>query len=325
MEQPAKNIDEYKIFNNLSNRIYETGVYFGLPEWFEIKYEGASRYPLFGEHLRHFGDGIDEFYKSGMIATANHSARIALDSIVLSDMLGIGVGTSFYRQSEFLMDAALNHDTGKTLPGLRDIAEKKVGFTKADQELMKTHVGLAGYVSNEARVIVTDHHRWQKNSYTSVSPAWNWIRKKLGLWHLKRTPETIVLSKFLGILDFHDSAATRVNSRNFDSPRLPSSEELRGLLLQSYGTIKIKYFGLEMSKIDLTGRQLIEDLFEVGVFGRSDPINPYKEPYSFIKRPSKEEALALKEKMKRREEEVREKLKKYNEIELEEYIRNKKE
>jgi hypothetical protein len=300
------------------HQIKRVGMCFGLPEWYEIKYEGAKGHSLFG-HLRHFGDAITYTFQDGKLELGNHASRVALDSVVLADALGFGRSSKYEHQGFLFVDAAISHDDGKLDPRLIDLAEKKVGFTRRDRKRMKEHAWRGLYCLDEAIPIKLDHHRWQRNSYSYMSPFWNTLRKWTGRYYIKRTPESNTLSKFLGIIDFHDSAATRANTRNYSEPRLPSSEELRDLLTNEYGRLRIKYHGEKLPRMDMSGRELIEELFRRGVFGRANVFDPYPEPFSFVVRPTDEETVAVRNALGQRENEITAKIKRYDQLELEEY------
>ena len=307
-----------KLAEHHGHQIERIGMYFGLPEWYEIKYEGAEGHFLHG-HLRHFGYAITSTFQAEKFELGNHISRVALDSVVLADMLGFGRNSEYEHQGFLFVDAAISHDDGKTDPDLIDLAEKKTDFTRRDRKRMKEHVLGGVYCLEEALPIKADHHRWQRNSYSPISPFWNALRKLTGRYHIDRTPESETLSKFLGVLDFHDSAATRANTRNYSEPRLPSPEELKGLLIHEYGCLRIRYLGEKLPPIDISGRELIEELFGKGVFGRADVFNPYPEPFSFVLRSSDGETAEARSALGQREEELMGKIKKYGQLELKEY------
>ena len=116
---------ETEAFDVLHRRVYEAAIYLGVPEWFEIKYEGAERH-IMGDHLRHSTGILWEFKDRGKIATANHLARVALDAVVLADIFGIGPKSDYSQFGAILVESAIEHDAGKILPDVLLIAEKKM-------------------------------------------------------------------------------------------------------------------------------------------------------------------------------------------------------
>jgi len=66
---------------------------------------------------------------------------------------------------------------------------------------------------------------------------------------------------------------------------------------------------------DMKGVDLIKRLFALGVLGRSDPFNPYSEPYSFIVRPNPSEQKTLRELVGVREKTVTGKIEMYGNAE----------
>jgi len=305
----------------LTLRVYEAGVYLGLPERYEIEYE-HGRPNKFCEELNLLQQGLNFLRDSGLFATANHSARVALDCVVLSDILGIGPSSDYAITGTLLVSAAAEHDSGKMVGEISKIAEKQSNFTEKDREKMKVHVGASMLcMDEEVRAVIADHHRWQKTkSYTPFPPLRNELYKFLDKfidrkgYYIVRTAKTQALSKFLALLDCHDAAATRSNTRNSAVRELPSPEKLMQILLREYGNLRINYSGSEMPKMNFSGQQLIFMLYETGIFGRESPFNPYSKPYSFIRGRNEDETLMLMQKAQTRQKELDIKLQKYLEL-----------
>jgi hypothetical protein len=222
--------------------------------------------------------------------TMNHELRVCLYSILVSRFLF----SENQLWKKYFTEAALKHDHGKadvervgvyktkngTIIGGRgqfekesSFVNKKENFTEDDQRKMKDHIDLAIMFEEEPiKTIIAYHHFWQKKSVLPVQ-----------VYSCKQTIETDYLSKLLGIIDFYD-AAHRVNTRNSEIPKKLTQSEIKKILLEEYGNLKIKYSGKEFPKIDMEGENFIESFYERSIFG-DNLIEQFLEPiYNFSKR-----------------------------------------
>lgn len=295
--------DEEKQAVSLNRRVREAMIYFGLPHWVEIKNEGVPENSTWG-HLQHgVQEDIQYFIDNDKFETASHIARVTLDSVAGGDFFSLNE-LKYRKFFESFIYAAGNHDLGKFIPEISKLSEKKDSFTPEDMEKMKEHVGISVGLSNSNNLlgkgIIAYHHFWQKNSYLPAG-----ISKE---WGLQLTPEIEVGSKLLAIIDFHDSAATRVNAKFLEKPRVLKKEEVRKLLFNEYGNLEFNYEGENFPSLHTHGDVIIESFYRQGVFGRKNPLNPYPAPYSFIRRSGILETWRERKKVKAREKEIAKKL-----------------
>ena len=231
---------------------------------------------------------VGTFLENNDYETSKHSIRVGLYCTAIANYLGI-----FDKNPQLGRDfvqAGFMHDIGKafvesvgltgyTLNGggiygyrpkeeRTHLVNKKTGFTKEDQEKMKDHVdvGLV-FVEEPIKSIIANHHAHQKNP---VLPKTQ---------NLKNSKESYYLSRLLALSDFNDAASTRENDRNGYIPIVSELKKTKELLINEYENLSIKYNGSKLPKINTTGRDLIEELYDANIFGRENPKDPFSESY----------------------------------------------
>lgn len=220
---------------------------------------------------------IDQFYvfsqMSGnpdqMHETYEHSVRCSLYSIKIAEFLGFDGN---YKTKFFC--AALLHDIGKFK--VFNHSEEESFDPEKNQE-MKEHPQLAsiftGNIDKEVSSVIGLHHSYQENSY---KPA-----------EINETMEVGYLSKLLAVIDFYDSASTRKNKKllsvwdKFLGKVLPSGDKVRKELVDSYGGLYIDYSGTMLPQSNKKGKLLIDELYQKGIFGNENPLNPFPDKESF--------------------------------------------
>lgn len=253
-------------------RIRELFIYLGWPDWLEIKHGGRARKAGEISHLWHLADDLHAFIDRGRAEIAAHVGRVSLYCSAIADFLG------FYREEykparENLVLAAMGHDFGKLFPDILPLTAPGRVFTPADRLAMEEHVVNSLTFQTELKVsgIIGLHHNWQSRPY-----------KPAGLEGALEDPEVVALSKLLGITDFVDSAATRRNTRFQTTKNLLTWGQVRAVVKEEYGQLEIRYAGDKLPSLNFSGGELISSLFDAGIFGRKDQLNPFPSPYSFI-------------------------------------------
>jgi len=203
--------------------------------------------------------------------TSNHSMRVCMYAILMKGYFNFPENWA-----RSFVDASLKHDFGKdgvesigridknTIGGRRDkylFLNKKDNFTEEDRRRVNDHIDLALLFLQEEpmRTIIAYHHAWQKNPVLPMS-----------IKSCKRTKETDYLSKLLAIADCYDAAATRINTRNSDSPKQLTPPEVKEILMEEYGNLKINYRGNKLPRIKTKGRDLIERLYNKKIIGEKN-------------------------------------------------------
>lgn len=261
-----------EIIKTLEQRVYrEAFDYIEIPRW-TAGPDGHQPVSEFNDQYimawsRSMGDPFGKFEQYA------HELRIACYSIRILDFLGIT--DKDWRIHYFV--AALLHDQGKI--GILEAIDKKSGFTQEDMEKMRNHptwaVKTAPSLVPVSTAIVERHHAYQPDPYpdTFLTPS---------------SPEIEHLAKVLGIIDFHDSVSTRINTK-FDRTffdritrkKLPSKKRAKSLLIEAYGNLDLTYKGKILPACHLHGREFIEMLYKASIFGPENPINPFEKPFSF--------------------------------------------
>lgn len=201
-----------------------------------------------------------------------HSVRIGLYSIPVMDFLGIN--DKEWRKKFFT--ASLDHDEAKC--DVFEIVDKKSGFTEEDSERMKLHVKydlILSYFGKDVKAIIERHHFYRPNGYPKNPES-------------KESPEIKILSQCLGVMDSHDAARNRKNTRTnlsiwdrLNRRKLPSPETVRKELIKEYGELKMDYNGNILPKTEMSGKEFINIMYNANIFGRENALNPFTEPDSF--------------------------------------------
>jgi len=290
-----------EIAQSLTQRAREAFIYLGYPDWCEIKYEGHLGSVVEKSHLRRSTDGITAFIDAGKFDTASHVARTTLYSVAIADFLKMNAPI-FHQGREKLVVAAANHDTGKLHPNLIHLVDR-YDLTPEEIITMREHVNYGAlYPGNpDIREIIGLHHNWQNNSYR----AGNITEKAL------KKAGVVLASKLLEIPDFLDACGRKNAKSNGNGNRNPKE-----LLLKEFGKLPIKYEGEEFPNINITGGDLIESLYDKGIFGR-EPINPFPTEYSFILRDNQVDQFMERQMARSREIVMERKIAKYLEHERE--------
>jgi len=269
-----KGVNKPKTVESLEKRLHEAYDYLKIPVANEIEiidrmidYDRA----LCQQYLDRFMDHFYVFAKiSGnpekMIETYEHSARLALYSIKISEFMGFDEN---YKTKFFC--SALLHDNGKFASFNHPEGSEKNDKIPLDHPM--TGAFFTDPLDWEVSSIIGLHHAYQKDSYKDKNS--------------KETAETIYLSKLLAISDFYDSASTRKNGRLLDFTdkmllrKLPAKNKVKEKLMESYGNLDLVYSGELLPHIDAKGHLLIDTFYSNGIFGHKSPINPFQEKESF--------------------------------------------
>lgn len=206
--------------------------------------------------------------------TYTHSLRCALYSVRVMDFLNI---KDKQQRSDFFT-SSLFHDIGKCCVIGNEIGRE---FKEEDIEKIKSHhsdisaeIMRRNFGENIAG-IVERHHKYQKNPYPKIL-------------RISETPEIRFYSKLLALIDFNDSASTRLNGKylpsfiwkflkkmNIKNPPI-SKKKVKNLVIEEYGNQNLDY-----ESININEKELIDDLFQVKIFGVDNPINPFEKFGSF--------------------------------------------
>ena len=255
-------MEEKRINDVLKEILYDILSYMGLPEEKDVKSNLCEEFREIG-HLGNAYATIQPFLDEGLYETANHILRVSIYSFVVGSFIGLRK-----EQRDTLVLAALFHDLGKISVDVINIAEKKIGFDEVDRATMENHVSHSSVMvlDVDIKTIIALHHSWQKNPYGVYGEI------------IRKTKENEFLSKILALIDFHDSAATRVNTRNSQEPRLLKSSEVKDLLIKEYSDMEFgDFIGFN------NGKELIEGLYKDNIFGREDVKLPYNDEFEILK------------------------------------------
>ena len=271
-----KKVDKPKNVADLEQRLHEAYDYLKIPIAKET--EIVDRMIDYDKTMcqQYLDSFIDQFYvfanmsknPEPMRETYEHSVRCALYSIKVSEFLGFDEDSKV----KFFC-ASLLHDIGK----FRVFNGEKKSYRKLKPE-MKKHVlygaAFTDIFGEDISAAINEHHSHQPDGYG-------------GLTNIKTTDESFYLSKLLAVIDFYDSASTRKNKKLlsiWDSllgKVLPSGDKVRKELVDSYGGLYIDYSGTMLPQSNKKGKLLIDELYQKGIFGNENPLNPFPDKESF--------------------------------------------
>lgn len=201
-----------------------------------------------------------------------HTIRVGLYSVLLMDHLGI----KDIEWRHNLFAAYLCHDTGKGLiMGPHDAFPINVynDFGKKEMKEMKMHIdiNLLGTVFNPIVTAVIERHHYYRKTYPyPINPSG------------EETPEVKYLAQMLGIIDFYDSASTRINSRTqlslldkLAGKKLSSQKNILKEIVKEYGEQRLSYSWQFLPYYDGSGEEFITELYSSKIFGRRDRFDPF--------------------------------------------------
>lgn len=270
----------------LDLRLNEVFQIFGISDFdhhrfdLEHKFAGKKELLLNGQDIK----GVISFYNTPEswndkapngrgYSTYFHSIRASLIMLEATDVLGFN---NEWQVHNFI--AALGHDSGSIC--FQNARNRDKSFPQY-KEMMKQHPTLSAHQVSSfdpiSAAIIERHHRWQPDPYP---PESDFLYKQ-------PTPEIEVSSKILTIVDCYEAATTREHREGvFISDLilrggLPSKKKVREELSKNHAELIIKYDGNSLPKMDFSGKEFIDVMYDRGVFGRPS-LNPYPYPYSFM-------------------------------------------
>ncbi len=194
-----------------------------------------------------------------------HPPRVAIIGTCISRQVGFNEEA---RIINFVANCA--HDSGKLK--IQDLYPEKNPFTPDTEkywnymdnfkkkhlapENIPTHWGLM-----LAATIESTHRHQRGTNHNSPYP------KRL---LFPRTKESDYLSKLTAIPDFLDAISTRPSK---GTDRYATPEEVMTIAMKEYGELRINYNGKIFPKIDICGRELINELQKEGFVARERPSN----------------------------------------------------
>lgn len=200
-----------------------------------------------------------------------HSIRVAIIGLAISRMLSFDQD----ERIEYFLTGT-SHDLGK-LKVTKYYPEKNP-YTFMSQDYLKfLEMFKQGHVNPKnipthwgARVAsaIEGTHFYQKGNCNNGP-----YPKKLVL---PRTPESELLSKLIAIPDFIDAISSRPDKITGISR---SPEEIIDLTMKEYGDLKINYNGNIYTKVDLCGREVIQELQRTEFIGREKPERVSREEF----------------------------------------------
>lgn len=181
-----------------------------------------------------------QLLKNKDLATYNHSLRVGLKSLEVSNMFGVDQKILFY--------AGLLHDVGKSLTD-RNTLQKTIGFDGKDMDEISKHPKdgyrlLTGIHDFTAEIIVR-HHRYSSRCYPKKLPI-----TKIDL---SKASEVMVgyYSRLLSLIDFYDAISHRKNDKFSEGEeKVMEATKKKKTILDSHGDL----------------RCLIERLYEAKIF-----------------------------------------------------------
>jgi hypothetical protein len=194
-----------------------------------------------------------------------HSIRVALRGMPVSHMLGFDPDE---RVEYFLTGTA--HDLGKLkvqdyYPEKNPHIIKSEDYFRFLDRFKHGHVNLNNIPYNwgirVASAIEGTHFYQNGTSNNGAYP-----RELV----LPQTPESILLSKLIAIPDFIDAVSSRPCKK---TGKYFASDEIVDLTIREYGNLRINYRGNIYTKVDTSGKEIIQELQKRGFIGREKPIN----------------------------------------------------
>ncbi len=114
------------------------------------------------------------------------------------------------------------------------------------------------------------HHYYRKNNPYPDS------------FNVRETPEIKILAQILGIIDYYDAASTRINSRTqtskieaFFGGGFQSQKRIKQGFIEEYAEQHLSYNGKWFRHINITGKEFIEGMYKLKIFGRKNRLNPF--------------------------------------------------
>ena len=267
-----------KIQDDLFSRYFDAMKYLKIPEY-EKRNDDTNLpvNPVNRKYLLNEANILGEWNTNNMPMVYHklHEIRLGLYSIKMMDILGIT--NEYWRQQIFA--GFSTHDNGKYLlmgPNSSFPINANLNFEEREREIIQYHTSVEkGFVTrdmgDDVAYMRENHH---KNQTTSEP----YPKKSVILY----TPERIFATELLSIMDFYDSATTRIDSRtekdNGKIGEFSTFEKAKRKLEEEYGELELRYEGEKFPNINMKGIDFMELMYKEKIFKNSDPwfITPLK-------------------------------------------------